>query len=129
MKKLAPDSHKIKITHPDKVLFPADGITKGEFVDYHRRIADIMVPHLQGRPLTMFRFHGDISGRGFYQQKIFPGAPSWINRVTVPKAAGQLLIWCVMMRLPCLPCQSGQHYSPRLAQPYGPGGISGPDDI
>ncbi len=81
-------SHKIKITHAQKMLFPDDGITKEEFVEYHRQIARYMVPHLKGRPAVMFRVFGDIRGQGHYQQEIMEPAPSWIPRVTVKKEGG-----------------------------------------
>jgi bifunctional non-homologous end joining protein LigD len=81
-------THKIKITHPQKTIFPDDGITKEEFVDYYRRIARYMVPHVKGRPAVMFRVFGDIRGQGIYQQEIMESAPSWIPRVTVKKEGG-----------------------------------------
>ena len=68
-------SQIVKITHPEKVLFPDDGITKGEFLDYHRRIAQVMVPHLKGRPTVLFRFHDSIHEEGYYQQAIPDSAP------------------------------------------------------
>ena len=43
------------ITHPDKVLFPADGITKGELAGYYEAIAPLLLPHIRGRPVTMER--------------------------------------------------------------------------
>ena len=48
------------ITHPEKVLFPEDGITKGELAAYYDRVADVMLPHLKGRPITMERFPSGI---------------------------------------------------------------------
>jgi bifunctional non-homologous end joining protein LigD len=81
-------SHVIKITHPDKMLFPDDGITKEELVEYYRRVADIMVPHIKGRPIIMYRFHDDIKSEGYYQQKMPLHAPSWAGRVTVKKEGG-----------------------------------------
>jgi len=48
------------ITHPDKVLFPADGITKGELASYYDAIAPVMLPHLRGRPITMERYPSGI---------------------------------------------------------------------
>jgi bifunctional non-homologous end joining protein LigD len=41
------------ITHPEKLMFPADGITKGELAAYYETIAPCMLPHLTGRPITM----------------------------------------------------------------------------
>ena len=48
------------ITHPEKVMFPDDGITKGELAAYYEMIAPLMLPHLSGRPVTMERFHRGI---------------------------------------------------------------------
>jgi bifunctional non-homologous end joining protein LigD len=45
------------ISHPDKILFPADGITKGELANYYEMIAPVMLPHLRRRPVTMERYH------------------------------------------------------------------------
>ena len=45
------------ITHPEKVMFPDSGITKGELAEYYALVAPIMVPHLAGRPVTLERFH------------------------------------------------------------------------
>jgi bifunctional non-homologous end joining protein LigD len=50
------------LTHPDKVLFPADGYTKADLVAYYRRVADVMVPHLRGRPLMLQRLPDGIGG-------------------------------------------------------------------
>jgi bifunctional non-homologous end joining protein LigD len=45
------------ITHPEKLMFPDDGITKGELAGYYDAIAPYMLPHLTGRPITMERYH------------------------------------------------------------------------
>ncbi len=82
------DGHRIEITHPDRLLFPADGSRKAEFVDYYRRIAPRMLPHLKGRPLAMERYQQGIAQEGFFQQNIPDYAPDWIDRVTVPKEGG-----------------------------------------
>jgi bifunctional non-homologous end joining protein LigD len=75
------------ITHPDKVLFPDDGITKGELAAYYRAIAPLMLPHLRGRPVTMERFHRGIGQPGFFQKNVAKGPP-WLERVRVPKQGG-----------------------------------------
>jgi bifunctional non-homologous end joining protein LigD len=78
------------ITHPDKVLFPDDGITKGELVAYYEAIAPIMLPHIRGRPVTMERFPSGISKPGFWQKNVAKGFPDWLQRVQVPKRAGSV---------------------------------------
>ena len=76
------------ITHPDKVLFPDDGITKGELAAYYETIAPSMLPHIRGRPVTMERFHRGINQPGFFQKDVSKGFPAWLERVEVPKKGG-----------------------------------------
>ena len=76
------------ITHPEKVLFPADGITKGELAGYYDAVAPIMLPHLRGRPITMERFPAGIEAKGFMQKDVVKGFPAWLERVEVPKKDG-----------------------------------------
>ena len=76
------------ITHPEKVLFPDDGITKGELAAYYEAIAPVMLPHLRGRPLTMERYPAGIGRQGFWQKDVSKGFPTWLERVEVPKKDG-----------------------------------------
>lgn len=76
------------ITHPDKILFPDDGITKGELAVYYEAIAPVMLPHLRGRPLTMERYPAGIGAKGFWQKDVSKAFPSWLQRVEVPKKDG-----------------------------------------
>lgn len=76
------------ITHPEKVLFPDDGITKGELAEYYRMIAPLMLPHIARRPITMERFHRGIGEKGFFQKSVTKGFPPWLGRVAVPKKGG-----------------------------------------
>lgn len=82
------EGHEIKVTHPEKVLFPEDGITKGDLVDYYRGIAEIMVPYLAGRPLTMQRFPDGIDKDGFIQKKVSYYFPEWVHRGTLELEKG-----------------------------------------
>ena len=76
------------ITHPDKVLFPDDGITKGDLATYYEAIAPVMLPHLGGRPVTMERYPAGIGKKGFWQKDVSKGFPEWLQRVEVPKKGG-----------------------------------------
>jgi bifunctional non-homologous end joining protein LigD len=76
------------ITHPEKVMFPDDGITKGELAAYYEAIAPCMLPHLRGRPITMERYHRGIVAPGFFQKDVTKGFPPWLERVEVPKKGG-----------------------------------------
>lgn len=78
----------VAISHPEKMMFPADGITKGEVAAYYELVAPVMLPHLEGRPVTLERFHRGIGEKGFFQKNVEKGAPPWLERVTVPKNDG-----------------------------------------
>jgi bifunctional non-homologous end joining protein LigD len=76
------------ITHPEKLLFPADGITKGELAAYYAAVGPLLLPHLRGRPVTMERFPAGIDKKGFMQKDVVKGYPEWLARVEVPKRDG-----------------------------------------
>src|SRR5712691_17159 len=82
------DGHEITVTHPDKVLFPADGITKGEVAQYYQQIAERMIPHVRDRPLHMNRFPGGIAYNPIQQKRIPDTFPTWIARATVNLSKG-----------------------------------------
>lgn len=79
---------EVIITHPEKIMFPDEGITKGELASYYETIAPVMLPHLKRRPITMERFHRGISAPGFFQKDVSKGFPDWLERVEVPKHGG-----------------------------------------
>jgi bifunctional non-homologous end joining protein LigD len=76
------------ITHPEKVLFPDDGITKGDLAAYYEGMAPVLLPHLRGRPVTMERYPNGIGEEGFWQKDVSRGFPEWLQRVEVPKKDG-----------------------------------------
>jgi len=76
------------ITHPEKVLFPDAGITKGELASYYEAVAPVMLPHIRGRPVTMERYPSGIGAKGFMHKDVTKGFPPWLERVEVPKKDG-----------------------------------------
>lgn len=76
------------IIHPEKVLFPDDGITKGELASYYEAVAPVMLPHIRRRSVTMERYHRGIGAPGFFQKDVSKGFPEWLKRVEVPKNDG-----------------------------------------
>jgi bifunctional non-homologous end joining protein LigD len=78
------------ITHPDKLLFPADGITKGDLAAYYEAVAPLVLPHLKQRPVTMERYPAGLGGTGFWQKDVSKGFPPWLKRVRVRKKDGWL---------------------------------------
>lgn len=81
----------VEISHGEKVLFPDNGITKHDIVDYYDRIAETMLPHVAGRIVTMRRFPNGIGGKAFYQKEVPDYFPDWIKRVEVEKEDGKLV--------------------------------------
>jgi bifunctional non-homologous end joining protein LigD len=75
------DGHTIALSSQDRVVFPDDGITKGDIVAYYRDVADVMVPELAGRALSMERFTKGIEGGGFFQKHWQKHYPDWIDAV------------------------------------------------
>ncbi len=71
----------VEVSHPEKVLFPQDGITKWDLVQYYARIGETMLPHVHDRPLSQQRFPDGIKGQGFYHKNIPEFFPKWIGRV------------------------------------------------
>jgi bifunctional non-homologous end joining protein LigD len=83
--------HAVRITHPDKPLFPSPIITKLELARYYERVADFMLPHLRGRPLALQGFPQGIDGHGFFLKSVPGHFPDWITTVEVPKRGGSLV--------------------------------------
>ena len=78
----------VTITHPERVLFPDDELTKADLAEYHHAVADVLVPHLADRPLMLQRFPEGIGANGFYQKEGGRGMPGWIRTVEVRKEGG-----------------------------------------
>jgi bifunctional non-homologous end joining protein LigD len=78
----------VPITHPDKLLFPDDGITKADLAAYYRDAAEQMLPLVKDRPVSMQRFNAGIGREGFFQKNLPKGAPAWLKTVTVGKRGG-----------------------------------------
>jgi bifunctional non-homologous end joining protein LigD len=69
---------RVKLSHADRVLFPDDGITKGDLFAYYERVAPVLVPHLRDRPFTFKRYPHGITGDVYFQKQVPRGAPDWV---------------------------------------------------
>lgn len=78
--------YTVETSNEDKLMFPDDGISKGDLIDYYVGVADTMLPHLDGRPLSMQRFPDGIGEPGFYQKEVPEYFPGWIERVSIRTA-------------------------------------------
>ena len=74
----------VEVSHPDRVVFPDIGLTKGELVDYYVRVADHILPHLRGRPLTMEIFSKGVGQPGAFVKERRKHFPDWVGAAVVP---------------------------------------------
>jgi bifunctional non-homologous end joining protein LigD len=81
--KIKADKHEISVTNPEKILFPDIEVSKGDLAEYYQQIAEIMLLHLSGRPISMQRFPNGIEGISFFQKEIPDYFPDWIQRAHV----------------------------------------------
>ena len=78
----------VPLTHAGKVLFPGDGLTKEDLARYYADVADVMLPWLRDRPVTMVRYPDGLDGQRFFQKNAPAYFPGWIRRVEVGKEGG-----------------------------------------
>jgi bifunctional non-homologous end joining protein LigD len=74
----------LSLSNLDKVLYPDMGFTKGEIIDYYTRVADVLLPHLAGRALTVIRFPNGIEGHSFFEKNAPKSTPDWVRTVNLP---------------------------------------------
>ncbi|RBQ18467.1 ATP-dependent DNA ligase [Spongiactinospora rosea] len=78
------EGRDLRLSNLDKVLYPQEGFTKAEVIDYYSRIAPVLLPHLRGRPLTVKRYPNGVEGPSFFEKNAPQHVPDWIRTVTVP---------------------------------------------
>jgi bifunctional non-homologous end joining protein LigD len=91
---------EVRLSSADRVLFPDDGITKGDLFEYYGEIAPVLVPHLKNRPFTMKRWREGIRGGSFFQKQAPKGMPSWVKTRrfrTHPREGGSRLVDFVLV--------------------------------
>ncbi|MFN7151486.1 MAG: hypothetical protein ACK4V6_18655, partial [Microthrixaceae bacterium] len=79
------DGHEVRVTHPDKVFFPAAGHTKADLVQYYVAVAEPLLRAMGGRPVLLERYPDGAGGKSFFQKRVPKGAPQW--RTTTQGAA------------------------------------------
>jgi bifunctional non-homologous end joining protein LigD len=88
-------TQEVRLSSADRVLFPDDGITKGDLFSYYGKVAPAIIPHLRDRPFTMKRYPHGIDGEVFFQKQAPRGMPSWIPTRqfrTFPREGGSRLV-------------------------------------
>ena len=94
------DGRRLRLSNLTKVLYPATGFTKGQVIDYYARIAPVVLPHLEGRPLTMVRLPDGVEGERFFEKRCPGHRPEWLR--TVPLDADSTTPACAIDDLPGL---------------------------
>jgi len=86
---------QVRVTHPERVLFPGDGVTKGDLARYYVDISPALIPHLRDRPFTLKRYPYGIRGQAYFHKQAPKGTPSWIPTRqfrTWPREGGSRLV-------------------------------------
>lgn len=78
-----PVDSKLKLTNLDKIYFPDEGYTKGDLIRYYDAVAELILPHLKDRPLSLKRYPNGIRGEYFFQKNTPDNYPSWLRTETV----------------------------------------------
>jgi len=81
---VAVGKRELRLSNLDKPFWPDEGITKGDLIDYYRRVASALVPHLRDRPFTMRRYPDGAYGKAFFQKDAPSHMPDWIRTFTTP---------------------------------------------
>jgi bifunctional non-homologous end joining protein LigD len=79
---------RVKLTNADKVLYPATGTTKQNVFDYYTDIAEVMLPHIAGRPATRKRWPNGVDQDSFFEKQLASSAPDWLPRASVTHRSG-----------------------------------------
>jgi bifunctional non-homologous end joining protein LigD len=82
--KSASSTPQPKLSNQRKVLFPKTGFTKGVLVDYYRRVAQLILPQLAGRAVTLKRYPDGVDGKSFFEKRCNAYRPDWVRTVRVP---------------------------------------------
>ncbi len=121
------DGRKVRVTNLAKVLYPASGFTKAQVIDYYARIADVLLPHLVKRPVTLKRYPDGVDAEFFYEKNAPAHRPAWLKTAPVwsDTRAGEIdycllndrasLVWAA--NLASLELHPFLHRTPRLTRP------------
>ena len=97
------EGKKLSVSNLDKVLYPKVGFTKGQVIDYYIRIAPVLLPHLEDRPLTMKRYPNGVDKEFFYEKNCPTHRPKWVKTAKVwSEGNNKFMNYCLAQDLPTL---------------------------
>jgi DNA ligase D len=88
--------HDVTISNPDKVFFPQRGLTKGDLVNYYVGVAELVLPHLRGRPFHMKRYPHGVEGEFFHQKRVPATHPDYVGEVPVSFPSGHSTVFAII---------------------------------
>jgi DNA ligase D len=88
--------HEVPVTNPDKIFFPARGLTKGDLVSYYVGVAEHALPHLRRRPFHMKRFPNGVAGDFFHQKRVPANHPEYVDEVFVRFPSGHSTVFAIL---------------------------------
>jgi bifunctional non-homologous end joining protein LigD len=93
----------LRVSNLDKIMYPEVGFTKGQIIDYYARIAPVLLPHLQGRPLTLKRYPNGVTGMHFYEKNCPEHRPEWVQVAPIwSPGNNKWMNYCLAQDLPTL---------------------------
>jgi bifunctional non-homologous end joining protein LigD len=117
--------HEVRISNPDKVFFPARGLTKGDLISYYLDLADCILPHLRRRPFHMKRFPHGVDGEFFHQKRV-PPHPDYVGEQPVSFPSGHSTVFAVVdnaaalawvLNLGCIELHTWHSRAPDIERP------------
>jgi bifunctional non-homologous end joining protein LigD len=100
---LVVEGRKLSVSNLDKILYPKVGFTKGQVIDYYIRVAPVLLPHLEDRPLTMKRYPDGVEGEFFYEKNCPEHRPKWVQTARVwSESNNRFMNYCLVQDLPTL---------------------------
>jgi bifunctional non-homologous end joining protein LigD len=95
------EGRQLKLSNLDKVLYPRAGFTKGDVIEYYRRVAPVLLPHLEGRPLTLKRYPNGVEGDFFYEKNCPSHRPDWVRTARI-RMSSKSIEFCLCEDVPTL---------------------------
>ncbi|HEV7846265.1 MAG TPA: non-homologous end-joining DNA ligase [Thermoleophilaceae bacterium] len=92
---------QLSLSNLDKVMYPEVGFTKGHVIDYYTRIAPVLLPHLEDRPLTLKRYPNGVDGGHFYEKQCPSHRPDWVRSEPV-ELSSKTINFCICDELATL---------------------------
>jgi bifunctional non-homologous end joining protein LigD len=121
------EGRSVNLSNLAKILYPGNGFTKAQVIDYYTRIAPWLLPHYAERPVTMVRFPDGVGGKSFYEKDAPKHTPDWVHTANVPRRGGgqpihfvcvdnlATLVWCA--NIASLELHTFLHRADRLDRP------------